>query len=223
MLVEIKNLLNPDHLAAVQSVLNQSEFVSGQSTAGSSAKQVKENQEINADASVLEALNNVVMTQLVQHPHYLQTAFPARIGLPIYARYTEGMHYGWHIDDPVMGGVQSRYRADISVTVFLNDPSDYAGGELSIETEFGIRDIKLPAGQAILYPASSRHSVKPVMSGQRLVAITWIQSLLRNPQHRQILSDLAAARNQLNPQHDALAIQKIDNSYNNLFRLWAEV
>jgi PKHD-type hydroxylase len=223
MLVEIKNILDNTQLAAVRSVLQQSKFIDGQLSAGSSAIQIKHNQELAGNNSNFEALNNVVMTQLVQNQLYLQTAFPARIALPIYARYTEGMQYGEHIDDPVMGAPQSKYRADIAITIFISEPSEYSGGELCIETSFGEQKVKLPAGHAILYPASSIHSVTPVISGERLVAVTWIQSLIRNPEQRMILSQLAEARERLDADSDQALLRNIDSSYANLFRMWAEV
>ena len=224
MLIEIPKILDPNALAAVRSVLQQGQFVDGKLTAGETAKHYKNNQELNsADKDRYEALNNVVMTQLVQHPLYLQAASPAKISLPIYARYTSGMEYGQHIDDPIMGGPQSQYRADIAITVFLSETDEYADGELCINTAFGTQAVKLPAGHAIIYPASSIHSINPVTSGERLVAIAWVQSLIRSPEQRQILFQLAEARKLLEDKKHGKAFQQIDNSYTNLFRMWAEL
>jgi len=224
MLTEIPNILDPNALAAVRSVLQQGQFVGGKLTAGETARHCKNNQELDsADRDRYEALNNVVMTQLVQHPLYLQATSPAKISLPIYARYTTGMEYGQHIDDPIMGGPQSQYRADIAITVFLSETDEYAGGELCINTSFGTQEVKLPAGHAVIYPASSIHSISPVTSGERLVAIAWVQSLIRSPEQRQILFQLAEARKLLEAEQHEKAFQHIDNSYTNLFRMWAEL
>ncbi len=223
MLIEIPGILDTSQLAAVQSVLDQCQFTDGKLSAGVNALKKKDNEEIDANEDRLDALNSVVMTQLVQHPVYLNSALPAKISLPIYARYTRGMSYGRHIDDPVMGGASSRYRSDISITIFLNNPGDYDGGELCIETPFGDNQIKLPAGHAVLYPSSSRHEIKPVTRGERLVAIAWVQSMVRSAEQRQILFQLSQAREQLKSQSESSAYLQIDDSYTNLVRMWAEV
>lgn len=222
MLIKIPDILDSTQIAAVQSVLHQCKFIDGKLSAGDNARNHKANEELAATEDQLDALNSVVMTQLVRQPIYLNAALPAKISLPIYARYTSGMSYGRHIDDPVMGGT-SRYRSDVSITFFLSNPDDYDGGELCIETTFGNTEIKLPAGHAVLYPSSSRHAVNPVTRGERLVAIAWVQSMVRSPEQRQILFQLSQARDQLKSQSGSGAYQQIDDSYVNLVRMWAEV
>ena len=223
MLVTIPDLLDSARLDAVCSVLRQSQFTDGKLSAGKHARVNKNNLELKAAADSYEALNNVVMTSLVQHPLYLQTAMPAKICAPIYARYTAGMEYGGHIDDPVMGPPQARYRSDISISVFLNPPDEYEGGELCIETSAGERDFKLPAGHALLYPSTSYHSVKPVTSGERLVAISWVQSLIRRADQREILVQLDRARESLGDDPDNPVFKQVNLAYANLFRMWADV
>jgi PKHD-type hydroxylase len=222
MLITIPDLLNSTQHEAVCSVLRQGEFVDGRLSAGKTARAAKNNLELAADQERYEALNNVVMTQLLRHPDYLQAAMPARLSAPIYARYTAGMEYGGHIDDPIMGPPQSRYRSDISITVFLNGPDEYDGGELCIESTQGTSEIKLPAGHAVLYPSTSYHSVRQVSSGERLVAVTWVQSYIRRADQREILLRLDRARQSLAGQDNAFAHRQIDLCYANLFRLWAE-
>lgn len=223
MLVKIPDLLTTTQLDAVCSVLRQSNFNDGKLSAGRHAETNKNNQELAAEQETFSALNNVVMTQLVQHPLYLQTAMPARICAPIYARYTSGMEYGGHIDDPVMGPMNSRYRSDISISVFLNSPEEYEGGELCIESTQGDNEFKLPAGHAILYPSTSFHSVKPVTSGERLVAVTWVQSYIRRADQREILLQLDQARESLALEDNNPAFKRVELCYANLFRMWAEV
>ena len=223
MLVTIPDLLDARQLDAVCSVLRQSDFVDGKLSAGKHAQARKNNQELASKQDTLDALNNVVMTQLVQHPIYLQTAMPAKICAPIYARYTSGMEYGGHIDDPIMGPVNARYRSDISISVFLNSPGEYEGGELCIHSSRDSTDIKLPAGHAVLYPSTSYHSVKKVTSGERLVAVTWVQSYIRRADQREILVQLDQARQSLAPAADNPAFKQIDLCYANLFRMWAEM
>lgn len=222
MLVTIPDLLDPTQIDAVCSVLRQSEFVDGRRSAGARAASGKRNEELPADGDSYDALNDVVMTRLVRHPLYLRHALPARIAAPIYARYTAGMAYGEHFDDPVMGPAGARYRSDLSITIFLNPPQDYQGGELCIDTPLGPQRIKLPAGQAILYPSGSLHSVAEVTAGERLVALTWVQSLVRHAERREILARLDTARESLAGAGDPAALQHIDLCYANLFRMWAE-
>jgi PKHD-type hydroxylase len=222
MVVTIPDLLTPDKLEAVCSVLRQGRFVDGRLSAGSDAKQGKHNLELEVDADRHGALNNVVMSALVQHPDYLQSALPARIAAPIYARYLEGMEYAGHIDDPVMGAPGSRYRSDISISIFLSNPDDYEGGELSIHTTTGKQEYKLEAGSALLYPSTCYHAVKPVTAGERLVAVTWVQSYVRSAEQRQILQQLAELRALLATDVESAGYRKANLSYANLFRMWAE-
>jgi PKHD-type hydroxylase len=222
MLVKIPDLLIPLQLEALCSVLRQSEFVDGKLSAGKNARLEKNNQELAADEDDYAVLNNVVMTALVRHPIYLQNAMPAKICAPIYARYTTGMAYGGHIDDPIMGPANSRYRSDISISVFLNGPEEYEGGELCIETSQGSTEIKLPAGHAILYPSTSYHSVNKVTSGERLVAVCWVQSYIRRVDQREILVQLDQVRESLAADVNSPAYQQINLAYANLFRMWAE-
>ena len=133
------------------------------------------------------------------------------------------MKYGDHIDDPVMGE-GPRFRCDIASTIFLNEPEDYEGGELVINTAFGQHKVKLPAGDAVIYPASSLHHVAEVTKGERIVAVTWIQSLVREPEKRAILHDLNMVREKmLQASPDSEDTARIDHSYTNLVRMWAEV
>jgi PKHD-type hydroxylase len=222
MLVKIPDLLSPLQLEAVCSVLRQSQFVDGKLSAGRNARLEKNNQELATSEGDYAALNNVVMTELVRHPSYLLTAMPAKICAPIYARYTTGMAYGGHIDDPIMGPVDSRYRSDISISIFLNGPEEYEGGELCIESPQGSTEIKLPAGHAILYPSTSYHSVNEVTSGERLVAVCWVQSHIRRADQREILVQLDRAREALAHDVNSSTYQQVNLGYVNLYRMWAE-
>ena len=222
MLVTIPDLLDTAQLEAVTSVLLQSRFVDGKLSAGNYASGGKNNTELETSGETFDALNNVVMTRLVQHPLYLQTALPAKICAPIYARYTAGMAYAGHIDDAIMGPPNARYRSDISITVFLNSPDEYEGGELRIESSQGDTRFKLPAGYALLYPSTSLHAVEEVTAGERLVAVTWVQSHIRRADQREILVQLDRARQALAQSGPEAAFRQVDLSYANLFRMWAE-
>lgn len=223
MLIRIPAVLNVEQLRVAHRLLADVAFVNGKLSAGAAARRVKHNEEASIQASELEQLNNLLMGSLVQHPRYKAAALPHRVAAPFYARYAENMEYGPHVDDPVMGE-GTRYRSDIAVTVFLSDPESYVGGELVITTSFGEQYIKYPAGDAVMYPASSRHLVKKVTKGVRLVAVTWVQSLVRDAAKRELLYELHQAREKLlRRMPDAEETRHVDTAYVNLVRMWAEV
>ena len=225
MLLVIPDILSQTKLNEIQSILQQASFVDGKLSAGGHAARVKHNQELPPQAEQLQRLNQLVMNTLVQHPQFQQAALPHRIASPFYARYGQGQTYGDHIDDPIMGPAPGqRYRSDISCTVFLNSPDDYEGGELVIHTSFGSQRVKLPAGHAVIYPSSSLHQVSEVTSGERLVAVTWIQSLVRDAARRELLYELSRARTTLmQTQPDADVTAQVDHSYVNLVRMWSDI
>jgi len=223
MLLRIPKVLTKDKLTVIQTILAKSNFVDGKLSAGMAAERVKNNEELARDAKEIQQLNNLVMGSLVQHPAYQYATLPSKIASPFYARYRPGMTYGNHVDDPVMGPPQGRYRSEVSTTVFLNEPDNYEGGELVIRTPFGDQQIKLPAGHAVVYPSSSLHHVAEVTQGERLVAVTWAQSMVRDAARRELLYELNQARESLlkqRPEEDET--KRVDVAYVNLIRMWAE-
>ena len=224
MLLRIPSVLDRSELDVVRRMLAGAPFVDGKLSAGQVAKRVKHNQEMDRRAREIEQLNNLVMGKLVQHPDYRSGALPLRVAAPYYARYTPGMQYGDHVDDPIMGADGTLYRSDVSITVFINDPADYEGGELAINTPFGEQLVKLPAGDAVMYPSSSLHRVAEVTRGERLVAVTWLQSLVRDPARRELLHELNTVRERLlATQADSEDAQLINKTYVNLIRMWGDV
>ena len=224
MLIRIPSVLDRGDLDSTRRLLADAPFVDGKFSAGLAAKRVKNNQEVDRGARELEQLNNLLMNKLVQHPVYRSAALPLRIAAPYYARYTSGMQYGEHVDDPVMGADGQLYRSDLAITVFLSDPSTYDGGELAVSTPFGQQLVKLPAGDAVMYPSSSLHRVTEVTRGERLVAVTWVQSLVRDPARRELLHELNHVRERLlvsaPESEDARLINK---TYVNLVRMWGDL
>jgi PKHD-type hydroxylase len=224
MMLRIPAVLDRDQLNAVARLLAGARFVDGKLSAGTAAQRVKRNEELDRSAQQLEPLNSLVMGNLVRHPLYQTGTLPHRVAVPFYVRYTPGMTYGDHIDDPVMGPPGGRYRSDIAITIFLSAPEGYDGGELVVRTSFGTQSVKLPAGDAILYPASSLHHVAEVTRGERLVAVTWVQSLVRDPAKRELLYELGLAREKLlRTEPHAEETAQVDHAYVNLVRMWAEV
>jgi PKHD-type hydroxylase len=223
MLLEIPKVLTDQELSYVRKVLDKASFVDGKLSAGLVASRVKRNEEVDMHATELQQLNNLVMGKLVQNPVYRAAALPMKIAAPFYARYKKGMAYGDHVDDPIMHANEP-YRSDISITIFLNSTTEYEGGELVVNTQFGPRHVKLDAGHAVMYPSSSVHKVTEITSGQRLVAVTWVQSLIRDPAKRELLYDMYQVREKLlHTAPDDEDTKKIDRSYVNLIRMWGDI
>lgn len=223
MLTIIEAVLNNSQLDIAHRIISEGKFIDGRSSAGKAAERVKYNEELSLDDQQFRDLNNLVMGSLVKHPVYRSAVMPLKVAAPYYARYLPGMSYGLHVDDPLMGQGEI-YRSDVSVTIFLNPPETYGGGELVIQTPFGDQKVKLAAGDAVIYPSSSIHRVAEVTRGERLVAITWIQSVVRDPDRRALLHELNQARETLLQERpDAAETARVNHSYINLVRMWSEV
>ena len=223
MLIEIPELLNSAQLAKIHESLAQARFVDGRLTAGMAASKVKNNEELAQEPELLQRLYRIVMASVGHSEVFRSAVLPAKVADFIFARYQPGMRYGDHVDDPIMGQ-GPRFRSDVSMTIFLNPPDTYDGGELVIRTPFGDQQVKLPAGHAVVYPSASVHRVAEVSRGERLVALTWIQSFVRDAARRELLYELDQSRQHLlrsDPETDVT--KNVDRSYVNLLRMWAEV
>ncbi len=223
MLTTLDHLISPANMTRIRELLAESPFIDGKLSAGVVARGVKQNQEMNPRSAHYQELNELVMSNLVRHPKFKAAAWPKRVAAPFYARYEPGMEYGEHVDDPVMGH-GDLYRTDISTTIFLSEPDEYDGGELTIKDSYGERSIKLPAGSAVIYPSHSRQYVAPVTKGVRLVAVTWAQSTIRDPAKRELLYELNQAREMLYKElPESEATRKVSATFNNLVRRWIEL
>lgn len=215
MLLLIPGVLKADELALARSWLAGARFVDGRLSAGSAARRVKNNQELETGAADLEQLNRVVMGGLNRHPAYRAGALPLHAASPLYARYRPGMTYGDHLDDPIMGAEGVKYRSDVAITIFLNAPEEYDGGELVVRAPSGDQVVKSAAGDAVLYPAGNIHHVN---------AVTWVQSLVRDAARRELLYGLNAAREiLLHSAPEAAATAQVNAAYLNLIRMWADL
>ena len=224
MLIEIPNVLDTNKLSSIRDMLGKVEFIDGKHSAGQAASRVKNNQEMKQGTQQAEFLDHLLMGSLAENADFRSGALPYRVAQPVFARYTQGMLYGDHVDDPIMGSGPEKFRTDVSITVFLNDPDDYDGGELIINTTYGEKSVKLPAGSAVLYPSASVHRVTEITRGERLAAIVWMQSMVRDPGQRELLYQLDQARNQLlADKPDAPETKQVDRSYVNLVRMWSDI
>ena len=216
---EIGEVLSSADLATIREALaDPAMFEDGRKTAGRAAKKVKDN--LQAVRSDLErSLVEKVEAALLSHSMFVAAARPRRLVRTRFSRYEPGMAYGWHTDDAIIDGA----RTDLSFTVFLNEPDTYQGGELVIDSTEGEREIKLPAGHAFLYPATSLHRVNDVTSGIRLVAFGWVRSLVRSHDQREILFDLdLATRTVFEREGKSELFDRLAKTKANLLRMWVE-
>jgi len=224
VLLEIPDVISPQQLKSIRAVLNQANFVNGKISAGDIAQNVKQNEELIQDNSVqMQSLNNILIGSLVNNETYKAAIMMKKIGTPFLARYRKGMGYGGHIDNPLMGQMPNMYRTDVSTTIFLNEPDEYEGGDLVIVTQYGEHRARLKAGSAIVYPSTSWHYVDTVTSGERLVCVTWAQSMIQDANKREILYELWQAREKMlkeNPQ--SIETKNVDLTYIKLVQMWAD-
>lgn len=225
MLLHIPGVLNADELQAIRRGLEAATWTDGRQTVGVQGAQVKRNLQVDADDPARAELSALIETAVRRHPLFFAAALPLRILTPRFNCYQQGGTYGMHVDGAVMQvDAQTRLRSDLSCTVFLSDPDTYQGGELVIRDTYGEHDVKLAAGDAILYPAGSLHQVTPVTQGQRLASFFWVQSMVRDPQQRSLLFDMDTAIQALRQSDaDEQAIVQLTGVYHNLLRQWAQV
>lgn len=219
MIITIGDVLDITELREIRSTADAADYRDGRSTAGYRAKAVKSNEQL---APGQTDLRQKVREALMRNAEFKRAVLPRKMRPPIISRYRPGMEYGTHVDDALMGS-NGECRTDVSVTLFLSDPGDYEGGELSIETPYGQEEVKLPAGAAVVYPSSCLHRVCPVREGERLAAVTWVQSQIRDPQKREMLYELDQVRSYLHKS--AKGARETDlafKTYSNLLRLWSE-
>jgi PKHD-type hydroxylase len=218
----VAGVLSPSEVSELRGALAAARFVDGRVSAGGAAAEQKRVLQLDRADNGQRAPGELVAKALLRHPQVQASALPRSIRHPTINRYEAGMFYGPHLDAPILyGGVVTR--ADLSVTVFLSEPSAYAGGELVIGEGAAAVSIKAAAGDAVLYPSGAIHQVTEVTSGERLVAVTWIESLIRDPEQRSLLLSLgesiaAAEREATSPE----TLLRLRACHQNLLRMWAE-
>lgn len=224
MLITIENVLSKDDVHAFRAELDQADWQDGAHTAGSLARNVKQNQQLADGSDPAVALGQHILRQLGQQPLFISAALPNKIYPPKFNRYADGGTYGVHVDSAVMQipGTGQSMRSDLSATLFLSEPDEYEGGELEIEDTFGAQAVKLEAGDLVLYPSSSLHRVAPVTRGARVASFFWIESLVRDDGERTMLFDLDQAIQGLTPKvpADDAHLLKLTGTYHNLLRRW---
>lgn len=219
MLVMIADLLSADEVSLLCEKMHLVNYVDGRTTAGREARPVKRNKQVSRNDPQLAEMQKLITERLMSNELFRMATRPKTIIPPLFSRYEVGMEYGNHVDNSIMRGV----RTDVSVTIFLSGPDQYKGGELVIESSAGEQEVKLAAGSVVTYPTTSLHRVAPVISGERLAAVTWVRSFVRDAAQREMLFDLDTARHRLfaqlgkTPEMDLLA-----KTQSNLLRRWVE-
>ena len=187
----LEPLLDSKSLANLRESLicKNAEWQDGSITAGRYTKDAKNNFQLKRDTQLFRRLESQIVDAMLDHPLVRSAALPLKIHSVLFSRTERGQGYGQHVDNPFMTGG----RTDLSFTVFLSDPDTYDGGELKIQYPSYSEVYKLEAGCAIVYPSSLLHEVLPVTSGQRLAAVGWLQSAVREASQRELLFELETA------------------------------
>ena len=227
MIHHIPNVLSKEQVQYFRHEMDQVSWVNGKITAGTLSATVKQNQQLPEEHLLTEHLGNIILESLGQHTLFLSAAIPLDIIPPLFNRYEQQEAFGFHVDNSIrrIRGTNERLRTDLSCTIFLSEPEEYEGGDLVIEDTYGYHEVKLPAGDMILYPSTSLHEVTAVSSGCRIVLFFWVQSMIRDEANRHMLFNLDQSiqnlRIELGDQHQE--VMKLTNLYHNLMRKWAEL
>jgi PKHD-type hydroxylase len=226
MLIQIPEVLGADQVVRFRQALDAGEWVDGAATAGFQSTQVKKNAQVPEDAPLARQLGDIIVAELRQNLLFNAAALPAQIFPPLFNRYGTEQSFGNHVDNAIRDSrvTGQRIRTDLSATLFLSDPEEYDGGELVIDDTYGVHEVKLAAGDMVLYPSSSLHRVTPVTRGARVASFFWIQSLVRDDGKRTLLFDLDMNIVQLRQElGDNPRVVALTGIYHNLLRRWAEV
>jgi PKHD-type hydroxylase len=227
VLIHIKGVLTAEQAAAIRQRLEGAgeAWVDGRVTAGYQGAPVKSNQQIDERSPLAQELGDMILGALERNPLFISAALPHQVYPPMFNRYGAGMHFGSHVDGAIRIAPHNgrKLRTDVSATLFLADPESYDGGELQVEDSYGVQSVKLPAGDMVIYPATSLHRVTAVTRGVRLASFFWIQSMVRDDARRALLFDMDNAIQQLNTTRaDETARTRLIGCYHNLLRMWAD-
>jgi PKHD-type hydroxylase len=225
MLLHVPKVLTAEQVAECRRQLDAANWVDGRITAGHQSAKAKDNAQLPEDSPIARQLGQMILASLERHPLFLAGALPLKIFPPMFNRYASGQSFGNHVDNAIrqVRNTPHRVRTDISATLFLAQPSEYDGGELMIDDTYGSHSVKLPAGDLVLYPATSLHRVQPVTRGARIASFFWIQSMVRDDGERTLLFDLDLAIQRLGgdlPDHPTVV--QLTGIYHNLLRRWAD-
>jgi PKHD-type hydroxylase len=226
MLIAIPDLLDRAQVDKLRTVIDAAEWVDGNVTSGSQSALAKRNEQLPEGSDAARQSGATILDALGRSPLFFAAALPLKVFPPLFNRYGEGQTFGTHVDNAIriQRGTEFRIRSDLSMTVFLEDPAAYDGGELVVEDHFGVQRVKLPAGHAVLYSSSSLHHVTPVTRGVRVASFFWLQSMVRDDGARRILFDLDQSVQRLTGTLGGAdrSVIELTGVYHNLLRKWAD-
>lgn len=226
MLLHIPQVLNSAQIAECRQRLNQPNagWIDGKASVGNQGAQVKRNRQLPETSELAQYLGKMILQALQANPLFFSAALPLKILPPYFNAYQGGEHYGLHVDGAIRFMPQGEaLRTDVSSTLFLSEPDEYQGGDLVVVDAYGTHEVKLPAGDLLVYPATSLHRIEPVTQGTRLAAFFWTQSMVRDDWQRHLLFDLDQNIQQLRQQiGDTAQVVSLTGHYHNLLRQWAE-
>jgi PKHD-type hydroxylase len=226
MMLHVPGVLSGEQVGRMRQQLRDTDWIDGRASVGPQGAQVKRNRQLAEGSPLAIELGQVVSAALMAHPLFFSGVLPLRILAPYFNSYGGGEHYGLHVDGAIRAqrpGLPA-IRADVSTTVFLSEPDEYEGGELVVVDAYGTHEVKLPAGDAIVYPSGSVHQVLPVTSGERIASFLWTQSMVREDSKRAMLFELDTNIQKLRAAHgESEATVGLTGHYHNLLRMWAEV
>ena len=226
MMLHVPDVLSAEQVREIRASLDATDWVDGRETVGDQGALVKRNRQLPEQSPVGRELGKTILGVLARNSLFFSAALPLRFVPPLFNLYEGGEHYGLHVDGSVRSvpGTGEQLRTDLSCTLFLCDPEDYEGGELEVVDTYGTHEVKLPAGDLILYPSSSLHRVHPVTRGTRVCSFFWLQSMVRDDRQRAMLFDLDQViqklRGRLGECEESIALT---GQYHNLLRMWSEV
>ena len=227
MMLHIPEVLTKAQVAELRAAIDAADWIDGNATSGTQSALAKRNEQLPEGSAAARFAGEKILDALSRSPLFVTAALPQTVFPPLFNRYGGGQTFATHIDNSIRqsrdGSV--RIRSDLSATLFLTEPEDYDGGELLVEDTYGVHEVKLPAGDLILYPASSLHQVTPVTRGARTSSFFWIQSMIRDDARRALLFQMEIAIQQLSLKVGAGApeLVSLTGTYHNLLRMWAEV
>jgi len=227
MLLHVPEVLSKAEVARVRALIDGAPWVDGNVTSGAQSALAKKNTQLPEESAAAREAGGIVLDALQKKPLFVAGALPLKVFPPLFNRYGVGDKFDTHVDNAVRMRRDSdfRIRSDLSATLFLSEPADYDGGELSVEDTFGVHQVKLAAGDLILYPASSLHFVTPITRGERVSSFFWIQSMIRDDAKRALLlqTDLAVQTLAAELGQGHAQVVSLTGVYHNLLRMWAEV
>ena len=228
MIVAVPELLAKDRLAEVRRLVASGDWQDGRATAGQQSELAKRNLQLASSCPNAAAAGDIILAALSANGLFMSAALPQRVFPPLFNRYdAQGGHrFDNHVDNAIrfLPDGSGRIRTDLSATLFLAEPDEYDGGELIVEDSYGAHEVKLPAGDLILYPATSLHRVAAVTRGSRLASFFWIQSMVRDDGQRALLLDMDAAVRTLAAKvgDGDPSVVSLTGTYHNLLRRWAD-